>query len=302
LIFLRAFKEEGSMIAFDKVAVLGSRKKAQQISETISGSGIEVCMYDSEQENLDKALKGIGESIDREIKRWGMTESDKRAVLGRINTTTKMEDLAGFRVFIEACGTEVSNKQLAMRKIEQIASEVDIYITHINIRSVTEIAANSKMSGKVIGMHFLEPVPKTPVVELVRGMHTDDKTVSIAKDFAKRLGKTSVEVFEYPGYITNRVILPFLNEAMYVLMEGISSAEDIDTAIKLGFNMSDGPLSLADKTGLDEVLRRMENLFDELGDFKYRPCPLLKKMVRAGRLGRKTGEGFFKYESKDEYA
>jgi len=150
-------------------------------------------------------------------------------------------------------------------------------------------------------MHFLEPVPKIPVVELVRGMHTDNSTVMLAKEFAKRLNKTSVEVFEYPGYITNRVMLPMINEAIYVLMEGISSAEDIDTAIKLGFNLPVGPLALADTLGLDEVLRRMENLFHELGDAKYRPCPLLRKMVRAGRLGRSVGEGFFKYEKKDEF-
>ena len=290
------------MIVFDKIAVLGYRKKAQQIAETVSSAGIEVLLYATQKESIKRVIVGIGRSIDREIKRWGMTESDKRAILGRINTTTDMKDLADYQVFIEATGTDMEKKQKVMRKIEEICSEVDLYVTHISIRSVTEIAAGSKLGGKVIGAHFLEPVPKIPVVELVRGMHTDDQTMENAKDLMKRLGKTSVEVFEYPGYITNRVILPFLNEAMYVLMEGISSAEHIDTAIKLGFNLPQGPLTMADKLGLDEVLRRMENLFDELGDFKYRPCPLLKKMVRAGRLGRKSGEGFFKYESADEYS
>ena len=290
------------MIVFDKIAVLGYRKKAQQIAETVSSAGIEVLLYATQKESIKRVIVGIGRSIDREIKRWGMTESDKRAILGRINTTTDMKDLADYQVFIEATGTDMEKKQKVMRKIEEICSEVDLYVTHISIRSVTEIAASSKLGGKVIGVHFLEPVPKIPVVELVRGMHTDDQTVENTKDLMKRLGKTSVEVFEYPGYITNRVILPFLNEAMYVLMEGISSAEHIDTAIKLGFNLPQGPLTMADKLGLDEVLRRMENLFDELGDFKYRPCPLLKKMVRAGRLGRKSGEGFFKYENTDEYA
>ena len=290
------------MIVFDKIAVLGYRKKAQQIAETVSSAGIEVLLYATQKESIKRVIVGIGRSIDREIKRWGMTESDKRAILGRINTTTDMKDLADYQVFIEACGTDMEKKQKVMRKIEETCSDVDIYATHISIRSVTEIAAGSKLGGKVIGVHFLEPVPKIPVVELVRGMHTDDQTVENTKDLMKRLGKTSVEVFEYPGYITNRVILPFLNEAMYVLMEGISSAEHIDTAIKLGFNLPQGPLTMADKLGLDEVLRRMENLFDELGDFKYRPCPLLKKMVRAGRLGRKSGEGFFKYESADEYS
>lgn len=290
------------MIVFDKVAVLGYRKKAQQIAETIASSGIEVMIHTTQKENAERALNGIGRSIDREIHRWGMTESEKRACLGRIGTTTDMEDLADFKVVIEACGTDMDKKQKVLRNIEKVCHKIEIYIAHISVRSVTEIAGNCKMKNKVIGVHFLEPVPKIPVVELVRAMHTDDQTVENAKEFMTRLGKTSVEVFEYPGYITNRVILPFLNEAMYVLMEGISSAEGIDTAIKLGFNMPQGPLTLADKIGLDEVLRRMENLFHELGDFKYRPCPLLKKMVRAGKLGRKTGEGFFMYESKDEYA
>jgi 3-hydroxybutyryl-CoA dehydrogenase len=290
------------MIVFDKVAVLGYRKKAQQIAETIASSGIEVMIHTTRQENAERALKGISRSIDREIQRWGMTESDKRACLGRINTTTDMKDLADFKVVVEACGTDMEKKQKMLRNIEEVCLRIEIYIAHISVRSITEIAGNSKLGNKVIGVHFLEPVPKIPVVELVRAMHTEDQTVETAKAFMKRLGKTSVEVFEYPGYITNRVILPYINEAMYVLMEGIASAEDIDTAIKLGFNMPQGPLTLADKEGLDEILRRMENLFEELGDFKYRPCPLLKKMVRAGRLGRKTGEGFFKYENKDDYA
>ena len=166
---------------------------------------------------------------------------------------------------------------------------------------MTEITGNSELGSRVIGMHFQEPVPKIPVVELVRGMRTSDETVNYAKVLARRLNKTAVEVFEYPGYITTRIILPFVNEAIYVLMEGIASAEDIDTAIKLGFNLPIGPLSLADSLGLNEILRRMESLFDELGEGKFRPCPLLRKMVRAGKLGRSVGEGFFKYEKKDAY-
>lgn len=289
-----------SKIFFDKAAVIGIKNKSQQIAETLSASGIEVILWGPTKEQTDKAIEGIAEYIDGEIQRWGMTESDKHAIMARIKPTTEMSEIKKCQVIIEAMGVNLEQKQDTLRQVAEANPELDLYIIHINVLSVTEIAGSNKIRNKVIGMHFLEPVPKIPVVELVRGMHTDDDTVTLAKEFAKHLNKTSVEVFEYPGYITNRVMLPMVNEAIYVLMEGIASAEDIDTAIKLGFNLPVGPLALADTLGLDEVLRRMENLFHELGDAKYRPCPLLRKMVRAGRLGRSVGEGFFKYEKRDE--
>lgn len=289
-----------SKIFFDKAAVIGIKKKSQQIAETLSASGIEVVLWGPTKEQTDKAIEGIAEYIDGEIQRWGMTESDKHAIMARIKPTTEMSETKKCQVIIEAMGVNLDQKQDTLRQVAEANPDLELYIIHINVLSVTEIAGSNKIRNKVIGMHFLEPVPKIPVVELVRGMHTDDDTVTLAKEFAKHLNKTSVEVFEYPGYITNRVMLPMINEAIYVLMEGIASAEDIDTAIKLGFNLPVGPLALADTLGLDEVLRRMENLFHELGDAKYRPCPLLRKMVRAGRLGRSVGEGFFKYEKRDE--
>ncbi len=289
-----------SKIFFDKAAVIGIKKKSQQIAETLSASGIEVILWGPTKKQTDKAIEGIAEYIDGEIQRWGMTESDKRAIMARIKPTTEMSEIKKCQVIIEAMGVNLEQKQATLRQVAEVNPELDLYIIHISVLSVTEIAGSNKIRNKVIGMHFLEPVPKIPVVELVRGMHTDDDTVTLAKEFAKHLNKTSVEVFEYPGYITNRVMLPMINEAIYVLMEGIASAEDIDTAIKLGFNLPVGPLTLADTLGLDEILRRMENLFHELGDAKYRPCPLLRKMVRAGRLGRSVGEGFFTYEKRDE--
>ena len=290
---------EGSRLLIDKVGIIGTKKKAQQIAETVSSAGIEVLLYGTTEEDCERAINGIAESIDREIQRWGMTASDKRAILARISTTTSMDHEVDCKVVLEAMGLELEEKQDILLQVQKNCPEIELYIIHISTLSVTEIASPSTLKNKVLGMHFLEPVPKTPVVELVRGMATDDHTVEIAKEFARRLGKTSVEVFEYPGYITNRVILPMLNEAMFVLMEGIASAEDIDTAIKLGFNMPSGPLALADQMGLDDVLRRMENLFHELGEMKFRPCPLLKKMVRAGRTGQASGEGFFKYGKKE---
>ncbi|MBU1652704.1 3-hydroxybutyryl-CoA dehydrogenase, partial [bacterium] len=170
-----------------------------------------------------------------------------------------------------------------------------IFITNTSVLSITEIAEVTDRQEQVIGMHFMNPVPKTPVVEIVRGLKTSDKTFDSISKFAVQLKKTPIEVYEYPGYVTTRVILPMINEAMYVLMEGVASAEDIDKAIKLGYNMERGPLALADQMGLDEVKTWMESLFRELGDLKYRPCPLLRKKVRAGQLGRKSGHGFFYY-------
>jgi len=292
--------EEKTKLVVERVGVIGTKKKGQQIAETVSSSGIEVTIWGETDEQTERGLKGISESIDREIQRWGMTVSDKRAIMARIKATTDMADLADCKIVIEAIGINLEEKREILERVERACPKLEVYIIHVSTLSVSEISANSGISSKIVGMHFLEPVPKIPVVELVKGMNTEDKAVTIAKDFTRRLGKTSVEVFEYPGYITNRVILPMINEAICVLMEGISSTEDIDTAIKLGFNLPVGPLALADSIGLDEVLRRMDSLFHELGDIKFRPCPLLRKMVRAGKLGRASGEGFFKYEKKEE--
>ncbi|HEX7401648.1 MAG TPA: 3-hydroxyacyl-CoA dehydrogenase family protein, partial [candidate division Zixibacteria bacterium] len=171
--------------------------------------------------------------------------------------------------------------------------------SHTSTLSITEIASATKRPERVIGLHFLPPVTKIPVVEVVRGLKTSPETISAIKDFVdQQLNKTVVTVYEYPGYVTTRIIVPLLNEAMHVLMEGIASAEDIDTAIRLGYGFHIGPLALADMMGLDEVMKWMENLLNELSDHKYNPCPLLRKLVRAGYLGKKTGQGFFKYDAR----
>ncbi|MEA1996210.1 MAG: 3-hydroxyacyl-CoA dehydrogenase NAD-binding domain-containing protein [Gemmatimonadota bacterium] len=293
--------EDKEQVVIDKVAVLGTKKKSSQIAQTVSYQGIDVILWGKTEEDTATAMQGISDAIDREILRWGMTESDKRAILARIQPTTKLSDMEDCKVIIEAMGKVFDDKRSILKEVENYCQELELYIIHVSTLSVTEIAAGSSIVSKTIGMHFLEPVPKIPVVELIRGMHTEDRTVAIAMDFARRIGKTSVEVFEYPGYITTRVVMTMINEAIFVLMEGISSAEEIDIAIKLGYNLPMGPLAMADNLGLDDVLWRMDNLFNELQDFKYRPCPLLRKMVRAGKLGRSTGEGFFKYDKKEEF-
>jgi 3-hydroxybutyryl-CoA dehydrogenase len=174
----------------------------------------------------------------------------------------------------------------------------DILATNSAALSVSAIAARTQRPDRILGLHFVTPVPVVPLVEVVRGLSTSDQTLRDALAFVRLIGKTGIEVFEYPGYVTTRVILPFLNEAMYVVLEGVASAEAVDTSMRLGYGMPMGPLALADRMGLDEVMRWMQHLFDELGDLKYRPCPLLRKMVRAGRLGLKSGSGFFEYDEQ----
>jgi 3-hydroxybutyryl-CoA dehydrogenase len=189
-------------------------------------------------------------------------------------------------------------KTAIFQELDLVCPAEDILATNTSALSVSEIASRTKRPDRILGLHFLTPVPVVPLVEVVRGLSTSDQTLRDALEFVRLLGKTGIEVFESPGYVTTRVILPFINEAMHVVLEGVASAEAVDTSMRLGYGMPLGPLALADRMGLDEVMRWMQHLFDELGDLKYRPCPLLRKMVRAGRLGVKTGSGFFAYDDQ----
>jgi 3-hydroxybutyryl-CoA dehydrogenase len=280
---------------FHSVGVIGLGVMGQGIVETIAGAGIEVIGVEKNELTLKEGLEGLSRAMDLEIKRWGKTASEKRAVMSRVKGSINIADLKKCDIIVEAVDEKFELKKQIIDAVYAVCKEEAVFISNTATLSLSKLAESVKRPDRVIGMHFLNPVPVVPLVEIIRAMKTSNETFQLVKAFAVRIGKTPVEVFEYPGFVTTRVILPMLNEAMHALMEGIATAEDIDTAISLGYGMQNGPLEMADAMGLDEVLMWMETLFHDLGEPRYRPCPLLRRMVREGKLGKKTGEGFFKY-------
>jgi 3-hydroxybutyryl-CoA dehydrogenase len=286
-------------MAISKVMVIGGGVMGRGISRLLASAGIDVTLVELSQQIMKESLKHLSEEMDLDIQKWGMTESEKRAILSRIKWTTEYDDASKVDLVVEAVPEDLELKQKLMVKLDQTTRPDIVLISHTSTLSITEIAAVTKRPDKVVGLHFLPPVTKIPLAEVVRGLKTSPETLDLIKEFVEQhLDKTVVTVYEYPGYVTTRIIVPLLNEAMHVLLEGIATAEDVDTAMKLGYGFNVGPLALADMMGLDEVMRWMENLLRELSDHKYNPCPLLRKLVRAGHLGRKTGQGFFKYDEE----
>jgi 3-hydroxybutyryl-CoA dehydrogenase len=283
-------------MAIQNVTVIGAGTMGNGIAHVFAQSGFNVTLVDIKQEFLDKALATIKSNLDRQVKKAVITDADASATLGRITASTDMAAAAKASDFIVEAATEnYELKTKIFATLDQNAKEGVILATNTSSMSVTMLAATTSRAERVIGMHFFNPVPVMKLIEIIRGIKTTDEVYATVKELSEKLGKTPVEVNDFPGFVSNRILMPMINEAIYCVMEGVAKPEDIDTVMKLGMAHPMGPLALADFIGLDVCLAIMNVLHDGLGDTKYRPSPLLKKMVAAGMLGKKSGQGFYKY-------
>jgi 3-hydroxybutyryl-CoA dehydrogenase len=279
----------------ERVAVVGAGQMGNGIAHVFAQSGFDVTMIDVSADALEKGKATVASNLDRQIKKGTLQAADKDAILSRIATQQSLASVKGASLVVEAA---TENRDLKFKIFSDLDAAADagaILATNTSSISITEIAARTKRPEHVIGMHFMNPVPVMQLVEVIRGLATSDETTQRVLSLSKAVGKTPVEVRDYPGFVANRILMPMINEAVYCLMEGVGDAESIDTVMKLGMNHPMGPLALADLIGLDTCLAILEVLHDGLGDPKYRPCPLLRKYVAAGWLGRKTKRGFYAY-------
>ena len=279
----------------ERVAVIGAGQMGNGIAHVFAQSGFDVAMIDVSADALERGRNTIGANLDRQIKKGTLQAADKDAILGRIATEQSVAAVDGASLIVEAATENRDLKFRIFSDIDAAAGASAILATNTSSISITEIAARTKRPDKVIGMHFMNPVPVMQLVEVIRGLATSDETTQRVLSLSKAVGKTPVEVQDYPGFVANRILMPMINEAVFCLMEGVGTPESIDTVMKLGMNHPMGPLALADLIGLDTCLAILEVLHDGLGDPKYRPCPLLRKYVAAGWLGRKSKRGFFAY-------
>lgn len=285
-------------MSIDRIAVVGGGTMGNGIAHVAAQHGKSVRLVDLSDDVLDKAMATIAKNLDRQVKKEIIDQEVRDATLDRIETKNHLEEGAdGVDLVVEAVPEKAELKYSIFKTLDEAAGPETILASNTSSISITEIAARTSRPDKVIGMHFMNPVPVMKLVEVIRGLATSDETTKAVFELSEELGKTPVEVNDFPGFVSNRVLMPMINEAVFALMEGVAEVEAIDTVMKLGMNHPMGPLGLADLIGLDTCLNILEVLHRELGDDRYRPCPLLRKYVAAGWLGRKSGRGFYRYDA-----
>jgi 3-hydroxybutyryl-CoA dehydrogenase len=280
-----------------KIGVVGGGTMGQGIAEMLAVKGLDVLLLEKNEEKLNQAWDMIIVSLDKQIEKWAITVTEKKLILGKIQKVTDWNRLAECDMVIETITEDLDSKKEVFKQLDAICPENTILASNTSTLSLTELAGTTQRADRVIGLHFLHPVSKIDLVEIIRGLKTSEETYTFTRNFVEEtISKKGIMVYESPGFVTTRLICVLINEALHTLSEGVASAEDIDSAMRIGYAFQHGPLEMCDRFGLDSVLAAMERMFREFGDIKYRPAVLLKKMVRAGNLGVKTGEGFFRYD------
>lgn len=283
-------------MSIQKFMVIGAGQMGSGIAQVAAQAGLQVILNDLKPEFVEKGLAGIKKNLSRDVEKGRKTQEEVNAILGRLTASTDVTDAKDVDFVVEAIVENMGVKSELFKKLDEICPVHTILASNTSSLPITEIAAVTNRPEKVIGMHFMNPVPVMKLIEVIRGLATSDETYNMVEDLSKRMGKVPVEVNDFPGFVSNRILLPMINEAIYCVYEGVATPEAVDEVMKLGMNHPMGPLTLADFIGLDTCLYIMEVLHEGLGDSKYRPCPLLRKYVKAGWLGKKSGRGFYVYE------